>query len=101
MQEEGVVPNFEASASKLFRNSVVALRFVNTAMDILSRYGDLLGQHGELENGWPESEASRRWAPLQGFITRIYRDVRVGNIAGGSNEMMKMIISRRGLNLPR
>ncbi len=101
MQEEELIPNHEASAAKLYSNSVAALRFAHTSMDILGRYGDLLGQHGELENGWPESEASKRWAPLQGFITKIYRDVRVGNIAGGSNEMMKLIISRRGLDLPR
>ncbi|MCH7580542.1 MAG: acyl-CoA dehydrogenase family protein [Chloroflexi bacterium] len=86
MQEKGLIPNQEASITKLFA-SELAQRIGQTAMG-------LAGLHGQLGPGSP-------YAPLMGRIERMYR-VQVGaTLAGGTSEIQRGIIAQRGLGLPR
>ena len=86
MQEKGLIPNQEASITKLFA-SELAQRIGQTAMG-------LAGLHGQLG---PDSP----YAPLMGRIERMYR-VQVGaTLAGGTSEIQRGIIAQRGLGLPR
>ena len=86
MQEKGLIPNQEASITKLFA-SELAQRIGQTAMG-------LAGLHGQLGPGSP-------YAPLLGRIERMYR-IQVGaTLAGGTSEIQRGIIAQRGLGLPR
>ena len=86
MQEKGLIPNQEASLTKLFA-SELAQRIGQTAMG-------LAGLHGQLGPGSP-------YAPLMGRIERMYR-IQVGaTLAGGTSEIQRGIIAQRGLGLPR
>ena len=86
MQEKGLIPNQEASITKLFA-SELAQRIGQTAMG-------LAGLHGQLGPGSP-------YAPLMGRIERMYR-IQVGaTLAGGTSEIQRGIIAQRGLGLPR
>jgi hypothetical protein len=100
MQHHGLIPNKEASGAKVWA-AERAIDFANSFADILGRYSTLLGAFGEYATDYPESEASKRWAPLAGYVSRLYQDSHVGTIAGGTNEIQRLIISRRGLELPR
>ena len=86
MQEKGLIPNQEASITKLFA-SELAQRIGTTAIG-------LAGLYGQLGPGSP-------YAPLLGRIERMYR-VQVGStLAGGTSEIQRSIIAQRGLGLPR
>ena len=86
MQARGLVPNQEASITKLY-GSELAQRIARTAVR-------LAGLYGQLEPGSP-------YAPLLGRIERMYL-VQVGStIAGGTSEIQRTIIAQRGLGLPR
>ena len=84
MQSQGLMPNAEASMSKLFGTELTQ-RVAQTGMD-------LLGMTGHLANG-------SRWAPLQGYIQRIYLSSVSSTIAAGTSEIQRDIIARRGLGL--
>lgn len=86
MQDRGMVPNREASASKLF-TSELSQRIAQTGMR-------LIGLAGQLQPG-------SRWAPLQGRIERSYRSSVSSTIGGGTSEIQRNVIATRGLGLPR
>ncbi|GBD10625.1 Acyl-CoA dehydrogenase FadE26 [bacterium HR23] len=86
MQDQGVVPNLEASVSKLF-GTEVSQRMARTMAEVL-------GLYGQLEPGSP-------WAPLQGRVERAWIYAIPRTIAGGTSEVMRNIIALRGLGLPR
>ncbi|MEE9285663.1 MAG: acyl-CoA dehydrogenase family protein [Dehalococcoidia bacterium] len=85
MQNQGLVPNMEASLAKVFSSDANA----NVAWFAMETIG-LLGQ---LEPNTP-------YAPMDGHIERIY--LRTGcRVGGGSPEIQRNIIAQRGLGLPR
>ena len=84
MQAAGLVPNHEASASKLF-GSEMGQRISATAMH-------LLGTHGQLRNG----SRGQIWDYASGYLNSVS-----GTIAAGTSEIQRGIIATRGLGLPR
>ena len=85
MQSAGAVPNAEASVAFL-HGTDERLRFAQTAMRILGRYGTL--RHGS------------EWAPLRGNIEGIHRES-MHLHGAGTTEIHRNIIALRGLGLPR
>jgi hypothetical protein len=79
------VPTIESSRYKLFMNEL-GQRVANWALD-------LLGPAGQLKPGEPD-------APIGGRFERSYRYTVVDTIGGGTSEIQKNIIARRGLGLP-
>ncbi|MCC7365126.1 MAG: acyl-CoA dehydrogenase family protein [Dehalococcoidia bacterium] len=85
MQAQGLVPNAEASISKVF-SSELEQRVARTAMHIVGPYGMVL--------------AGGR-APLGGAMPGSYLGTLGSTIAGGTSEIQRNIIATRGLSLPR
>jgi alkylation response protein AidB-like acyl-CoA dehydrogenase len=85
-QGQGLVPNKEASVSKVFGSETVQ-RVARTCMDILGMYGALSGKE--------------KWAPLQGHIQESWMLSLSGTIAAGTSEIQRNVIASRGLGLPR
>jgi alkylation response protein AidB-like acyl-CoA dehydrogenase len=87
MQAAGVIPNYEASTSKIF-HSELAQRTGNTGMKVFGLYANI----------WdPNDERS----PVDARFTQQYVHSVVYTIFGGSNEIQRNIIATRGLALPR
>ena len=86
MQSRGLIPNYEASVSKLF-GSELGQRVALTGLQLLGTYGHL----------WPGST----WAPLKGRLSRSYVSAVGATIAAGTSEIMRNIVAQRGLGLPR
>ena len=86
MQGQGLVPNKEASMSKVFGSETLQ-RVTSTAMDILGLYGQL--------------RPGDRWAPLMGRIPENWMFSFSHTIAAGTSEIQRNIIATRGLGLPR
>ena len=87
MQASGLVPNYEASTSKLF-NSELTQRVSRTGMKVYGLYS----------NVWdPESQ----YAAQKSLFTQMNVHSVVYTIFGGSNEIQRNIIATRGLGLPR
>jgi len=86
IQAKGLVPNQEASITKLF-SSELAQRIAGTAMHVA-------GLAGQLGAGSP-------YAPLGGRIDAWYRIAVGATIAGGTSEIQRGVIAQRGLGLPR
>jgi alkylation response protein AidB-like acyl-CoA dehydrogenase len=86
MLDNGKVPNYQTSMQKLFATEV-AQHIARTGMEVL-------GLLGQLKEG-------SKWAPLEGRIENICRQSIVETIYAGTNEIQKMIIALRGLELPR
>jgi alkylation response protein AidB-like acyl-CoA dehydrogenase len=84
MQARGLVPNHEASASKLF-GSEMGQRIASTGMH-------LLGLAGELRDGSKHEIFDQATA----YLTSVS-----GTIAAGTSEIQRGIIATRGLGLPR
>ena len=84
MQARGLVPNHEASASKLF-GSEMGQRIALTGMH-------LLGMAGELRDGAKHEIIDQASSYLQSVS---------GTIAAGTSEIQRGIIATRGLGLPR
>ncbi len=84
MQAKGLVPNTEASASKLF-GSEMSQRIALTGMH-------LLGMAGQLRDGSPHQVIDQATAYLQAVSS---------TIAAGTSEIQRGIIATRGLGLPR
>ena len=83
---KGRVPTVESSKYKLYMNEL-GKRVADTALD-------LMGAAGQLKPGEPG-------APLGGRFERSYRYTVVDTIGGGTSEIQKNIIARRGLGLPQ
>ena len=86
MQSNGMVPNAEASMSKLFGTELVQ-RVANTAMNIIDMKG-LLSHESDL-------------SPLEGAVQKMYLSSFSSTIAAGTSEIQRNIIADRGLGLPR
>jgi alkylation response protein AidB-like acyl-CoA dehydrogenase len=86
MQAKGLIPNQEASITKLF-GSELAQRIARTAVKVE-------GLYGQLNEGSPHS-------PVDGRFDAWYR-ISVGStLAGGTSEIQRSVIAQRGLGLPR
>ena len=86
MQGEGLVPNKEASMSKVFGSETLQ-RVTSAGLDILGMYG-VLGRED-------------KWAPLQGQVQEHWMTSFSHKIAAGTSEVQRNIIASRGLGLPR
>jgi len=86
MQDQGEVPELEASALKLIFTEL-SVKMANTAVD-------LLGPYGLLDKG-------SKWAPFGGRVGMGYLDSISGPIGAGTSEIQKTILATRGLGLPR
>ena len=86
MQGEGLVPNKEASMSKVF-GSETQHRATVAAVEILGPYGAL--------------SQDDRLAPLQGMAPESWMISFSHTIAAGTSEIQRNIIASRGLGLPR
>ena len=86
MQGEGLVPNKEASMSKVFGSETVQ-RVTAAGMDILGMYGVMAREE--------------KWAPLKGRVQEAWMSAFSGTIAAGTSEIQRNIIASRGLGLPR
>jgi len=83
---KGGVPTIQSSQYKLFMNEH-GQRVANAALDLMGAAGQLKpGQDG---------------APIGGRFERSYRYTVVDTIGGGTSEIQKNIIARRGLGLPQ
>ena len=86
MQSSGLVPNYEASISKVHSTELLqrnARRGINA-----------IGLHGALA---PDS----KHAILDGLYCQIYMQTTSRTIGGGTSEIQRNIIATRGLGLPR
>jgi alkylation response protein AidB-like acyl-CoA dehydrogenase len=86
MQSRKLIPNYEASMSKLF-GSEVQQRLANFALNTL-------GLHGQLAHG-------SRSVLFDGRIEQYYLSTVSVTIAAGTSEVQRNIIATRGLGLPR
>ena len=86
MQGEGLVPNKEASMSKVFGSETVQ-RVTSSALEILGLYGQL--------------RPGDKWAPLKGRVPEDWMHAFSHTIAAGTSEVQRNIIASRGLGLPR
>ena len=86
LQSKGIVPNYEASVSKMY-GSELTQRMAKAGMELM-----WLG--GQLAPGSP-------WAPLKGRIETLYLNAAALTIAAGTSEINRGIIATRGLGLPR
>ena len=82
---KGAVPTVEAAMYKLY-STELGRRIADFALDAL-------GPEGLLRHGAPDAPAGGKWE-------HSYRATVVDTIGGGSSEVQKNIIARRGLGLP-
>ncbi len=86
MQSKGLIPNYEASAVKLY-SMELNQRIANTGVR-------LMGLYGQLARG-------SKWAPLKGRLEFSYIRSVANTIEGGTSEIQRNIVAQRGLGLPR
>ena len=86
MQGQGLVPNKEASMSKVFGSETLQ-RVTLAGMEVLGLYGSL--------------SRSEKWAPLRGRVQEQWMGSFSHKIAAGTSEVQRNIIASRGLGLPR
>jgi hypothetical protein len=86
MQAKGMIPNHEASATKLY-SMELNQRMANTALRMMGLYGQL-GKGTE-------------YAPMGGRQMYGYLRSVANTIEGGTSEVQRGIIATRGLGLPR
>jgi alkylation response protein AidB-like acyl-CoA dehydrogenase len=86
MQSQGLVPNKEASVSKLVGSEI------NQKISDLGM--KMLGMYGPLEKG-------SKWAYLQGRIASQWMNSYSLTLRAGTSEIQRNIIAFRGLGLPR
>ncbi|MCA9848427.1 MAG: acyl-CoA dehydrogenase family protein [Dehalococcoidia bacterium] len=87
MQARGLIPNYEASTSKLY-NSELVQRLSNTGMKVFGLYS----------NVWDKKSG---YSPVKSKFTQRYVSSVSATIAAGSSEIQRNIIATRGLGLPR
>jgi len=86
MQQQGQVPNHEASAAKLY-STELNQRLARTGVDVL-------GLAGVLDSADPRATAGGAFK--YGFLRSV-----ANTIEGGTSEVQRSIIATRGLGLPR
>jgi alkylation response protein AidB-like acyl-CoA dehydrogenase len=86
MQAKGLVPNQEASITKLF-GSELAQRIAKTGIKVA-------GLFGQVREGSPR-------AALGGRFEGWYRIANGSTLAGGTSEIQRGVIAQRGLGMPR
>ena len=86
LQNRGLIPNYEASALKLF-STETNQRVAHTGFK-------MLGLYGQLDRG-------SAWAPLKGRLCYTFLRSVAYTIEGGTSEIQRNIIAQRGLGLPR
>ncbi|HZQ37007.1 MAG TPA: acyl-CoA dehydrogenase family protein [Dehalococcoidia bacterium] len=86
MQARGLVPNHEASMSKVY-GSELNQRIANAGTRIM-------GMYGQLYEGEPR-------APAAGFIAFAHLHAVQATILAGTSEIQRNVIATRGLGLPR
>ncbi len=86
MQAKGLVPNQEASITKLY-SSELAQRIARTGVKTAGLYGQL--------------RESSPCAADGGRLDSVYRISIGSTIAGGTSEIQRSVIAQRGLGLPR
>ena len=86
MQGAGLIPNYEASMSKLF-GTELAQRVARAGVNIMGLYGMLY-------------EGSK-WAQLEAKMQLSYLSSTSFTIGAGTSEIQRNIIATRGLGLPR
>jgi alkylation response protein AidB-like acyl-CoA dehydrogenase len=86
MQARGLVPNYEASMSKVY-GSQLNQHIANAGTQILGLYSQL--NEGDC------------WAPQNGRIAFAYLHAVQATILAGTSEIQRNIIATRGLGLPR
>ena len=86
MQVKGLVPNQEASITKLY-GSELAQRISRTAVKVA-------GLYGQLDIGSPR-------AADNGRMSAMYRITVGSTLAGGTSEIQRGVIAQRGLGMPR
>ena len=87
MQARGLVPNHEASMTKLFATEL-SQRVALTATRLLGKYGDV-------------RKGPREYRPMGGRWATSYISSVAATIAGGTSEIQRNVIATRGLGLPR
>jgi len=87
MQDRGLIPNYEASVSKLF-NSEMNQKIALTGTRVFGLYGQI------------HDSADQR-APMKSKLTNQYLVSVSSTIAAGTSEIQRNIIATRGLGLPR
>ncbi len=90
MQARGLIPNYEASMTKLF-SSEFRQKIARTATKCLGKYGDVRAD--EAHEG--------KYAPMGGRWATMYLASVSATIAGGTSEIQRNVIATRGLGLPR
>jgi alkylation response protein AidB-like acyl-CoA dehydrogenase len=86
MQDRGLIPNAEASMSKLL-GTELQQRLARTGIE-------LLGMAGQLTAG-------SKWAALAGRLAAYYVESVSLTIAAGTSEINRNIMAQRGLGMPR
>ena len=86
MQSQGLVPNREASVSKLM-GSEIAQRIYQLGVGMVGMYGIL--------------DKGSKWAFLDGRLAWEWMDSISFTLRGGTSEIQRNIIATRGLGLPR
>ncbi len=86
MQAKGLLPNYEASAVKLY-SMELNQRIANTGVRLCGLYGQLT--------------RSSKFAPLKGRMEYNYIRNVANTIEGGTSEVQRNIVAQRGLGLPR
>jgi hypothetical protein len=87
MQDRGLIPNHEASVSKLF-NSEMSQKIALTGTRIFGLYSNI----------WDRKDAR---AAMRSSMTNSYLQSVSSTIAAGTSEIQRNIIATRGLGLPR
>jgi len=87
MQSRGLIPNYEASTSKLY-NSELVQRLANTGVKVFGLYS----------NVWDKKD---KYSAVGSKFTQRYVSSVSATIAAGSSEIQRNIIATRGLGLPR
>jgi alkylation response protein AidB-like acyl-CoA dehydrogenase len=86
MQNRGLIPNYEASATKLY-SMELNQRIANTGLRLMGIYGQLA--------------RNSKWAPMKGRLEFQYLRSVANTIEGGTSEIQRNIVAQRGLGLPR
>jgi alkylation response protein AidB-like acyl-CoA dehydrogenase len=86
LKDKEIVPNFESAVLKLFSCELYQ-RLANTGLEILGLYGQL--------------RRGSKYAVIEGMMERFFRASFLMTIGGGTSEIMRSIIARRGLGLSK